>query len=148
MKLKQLLLSAYLMLGVSVSAQAAQINQQLTCYAQLTHVKNKLPVVSDHYASSDIGIIKKGVNAYQQYLQSAHIEPGMKQFPTMQAQVDAMQKAMVQKFDERYPQPRYFMDHAVMLNNCYKQYAPTKAQGDEAVQAMIKKIAEVAKQSG
>ena len=146
MKFKQLLLSACLMLSVSV--QAAQINEQLTCYAQLTHVKNKLSMVSDHYANSDIDLIKKGVNAYQQYLQSAHIEPGMKQFPTMQAQVDAMQTAMVQKFDENYPQPRYFMDHAVMLNNCYKQYTPTKAQGDEAVQAMIKKIAEVAKQDG
>jgi hypothetical protein len=128
------------------TANAGQINQQLTCQAHLTHLKSKLEAVKPKYGAAATLVIKNGIKAYQNFLKTKHIDPGMKSVPAMQAQVDQMQASMVSKYNEQFSQARYFSDNVMIVSNCYKQYPPESKSDDAMVRAMIEKLAKASQQ--
>ena len=146
--MKYFLISSYALFSLLLHtpANAAQINEQLTCQAHLTHLKGKLKAVKPNYGAAATLVIQNGIKAYQNFLKVEHIGPGMKSFPEMQPQVDQMQAMMVSKYNEQFSQARFFSDNVMIVGNCYKKFPPESKSDDAMVRAMIEKLAEVSQQ--
>jgi len=128
------------------------INDMQGCQAVIDFVDAKLDAVGDKYDASDVKIVRTGLDAYNAYIQSEIVTPGLLEFNSgdkgkadaMQAQVDAYKTTVTNAYSAKYPQNRLFTDHAVAINECAKKAVP--AGGDlEALKAALTKMVELAK---
>ncbi len=131
---------------MSNTSNAAQINQQLACKAHLNHIEQKLESLSQVYSSGALLKVRNGVKAYEAYLLEAHITPGMKEFPQMQAQVDQMQDIMRTNYDKQFADSKFFSNNAVIVQGCYEQFSPDEAAKKKLVEQMIDTILKLAQQ--
>jgi len=105
------------------------------------------------YNKVDVKIVTKGLRAYNAFLQTEHVTPGLLAFTNgdktaatdYQKQIDAYKAKIVQGLKAKHPQERIFTDQAVTINNCYTA-AP---MGDGKLQMMtdaVQGIVALAKQ--
>lgn len=143
--------------GVSAFALPAfakpSINDVQTCQAQLDFVDAKLASISK-YDKTKVKTVRSGLQAYNAFLQSEHITPGLSAYTggdaaknkDFQDQIDAYKATVVAGLNKRYPQPRVFMDHAVAINNCYSS-APMDAAGTAMMTEALQTFVELAKEN-
>jgi len=92
------------------------------------------------YDTTDVKTVTKGLRAYNAFLQTQHVTPGLLEFTKgdkaaaadYQKQIDAYKAKIVQGLKAKHPQERIFTDQAVAINNCYTS-AP---MGDDKLQMM------------
>jgi len=141
------------LIGVIIfSAQsfaAPSINDLQSCQALLDFVDDKLTQSPTSYPSSDIKLVRSGLDKYNDYIQKEVVSPSLLKFSggdvgkakAMQGQVDAYKKALVTSLHNRYKTPGVFTDHAIAINECAKKAAPSGKALDDlktALETMIK----------
>ncbi len=147
-------IGAMIFIGVSsLNAQAKMsVNQAQECQAILDFTIERVESVKK-YDTADVKTVTKGLRAYEAFLQTEHVTPGLLTFTNgdkaaaaeYQKQIDAYKAKIVQGLKAKHPQERIFTDQAVTINNCYSS-AP---MGDEKLQMMtdaVQGIVALAKQ--
>jgi hypothetical protein len=112
---------------------AALINEMQACQGLIEFLDQKLDSAPSSYSKADIKTVRKGLEAYDEYIQQEIVSPGLLEFnggdkgkaKDMQKQVDAYKESIVKQMNQRFPQDQLFMDHAIQLNNCAKQAVPS-----------------------
>jgi hypothetical protein len=152
MKLKALTFALALSITPQLSTAAPSINEMQGCQGVLDFIDTKLSAAPAKYAAADVQNIRKGLKAYNQYIQKSIVSPGLLSYTgndkakadALQVQVDAYKKTIVDSLNKRYPQNRLFTDHAVSINNCAKQAVPT-GQALEDLKVALHTIVKLAK---
>ena len=132
-----------LVMGFTAEAKPS-INDVQGCQAVLDFVDTRLATVKK-YDEADVKIARNALSAYNTFLQSEHIEPGLLAFTGgdkakaegFQTQIDAYKSGLVQAMDKRYAEPRIYTDQAVAIDGCY-----SKAPMDDASTPMMKEALE------
>ena len=150
MKIKSYLL----LLAASLSfntLSANLINDMQGCQAFIQHIDNILADAPDTYPKSDVKNVRKGLKAYNKYIQDEIVTPGLLKFngddkkkaKAMQAQVDAYKETVTKAYDEKF-KVKLFTDHAISINECAKKAVPA---GDdlESLKLALTTILELAK---
>lgn len=128
----------------SLTAHAKMsVNQAQECQAVLDFTIERIESVGK-YDKSDVETVTKGLRAYETFLQSDHITPGLLVFTkgdkkaaaNYQIQIDAYKRQIVNGLKAKHPQTRIFTDQAVAINNCYTS-AP---MGDDKLQMMTESV--------
>ena len=143
-------------LSVAVAPMAAQANMSVNdaqaCQAVLNFTIERVESVGK-YDKADVAVVTKGLRAYEAFLQSDHVAPGLleitngdhKAADNFQTQIDDYKAQLVEALKAKHPQDRIFTDQAVSINNCYTN-AP---MGEESLQMMtdaVQGIVELARQ--
>lgn len=131
MTLKKLLVTA-IFLFTAQTSMAALINEMQACQGLIEFLDQKLDSAPSSYSKADIKTVRKGLEAYDQYIQQDIVSPGLLEFnggdkgkaKDMQKQVDAYKESIVKQMNQRFPQDRLYEDHVIQLNNCTKQAVP------------------------
>ena len=132
MKLKILTLALLLSSAPQLSVAAPSINTMQGCQGILDFVDKKLSTPPAKYPQTDVQNIRKGLKAYNQYIQKDIVTPGLLAFTSgdkpkadaLQVQVNAYKTNIVTNLMKRYPQNRLFADHAISINDCAKEAVP------------------------
>lgn len=151
--MKKYVFIALFCIAPSLSIAAGLINKMQACQGMIDFLDIKLNSAPDKYSKEDIATIRKGLEAYDVYIQNEIVSPGLLEFnagdkakaDAMQAQVDAYKASLVNGFKGRYPQDSLFMDYAISLNNCAKDAVPS-GQALEELKAALAKIVKLSKQ--
>jgi len=150
---RALILSAVLLaLPVTASAQKPSLNIVQQCQAVLDFTSERVGDVKA-YDKTDVKTVQKGLNAYNSFLQSEHIKPGLLEFTNgdkkaakdYQTQIDAFKGQIVTGLKAKHPQPRIFTDQAIAINNCYEQ-APMDAGQTPMMKEVLETIIKLAQQ--
>lgn len=128
------------------------LNDMQSCQGLLDFIDKKLEKAPSKYPSSDIKLIKDGLNKYNKYIQNEIITPGLANFnkgdyskaKLMQKQVDAYKANLVKAYSKKYPQNRLYSDYAIAVNNCAKLAVP-KGKALEKLKASLHTIIKLAK---
>ena len=152
MKLKTFTLALLLSAAPQISMAAPSINDMQGCQGVLDFVDKKLNPAPSKYPPSDVQNIRKGLKAYNQYIQKDIVSPGLLSFTkgdkakaaALQKQVDDYKKTVVANLMKRYPQQRLFSDHAISINDCAKQAVPS-GQALEDLKVALHTIIKLAK---
>lgn len=153
--MKKLILISLLVITSHSSVAAGLINDMQSCQALINFIDTKLDVAPSSYDVSDVKKIKKGLKAYDQYIQREIVSPGLLQFNSgdktkadqMQKQVNTYKDKLIKQLETRYPANRLFTDQAIAVNNCAKKSVPTGQELEhlkEALNMMIK-LAKISK---
>jgi len=134
------------------SIAAGLVNEMQSCQGLLDFVEAKLDTVPETYPKGDVEKVRKGVKAYNKYIQNEIVTPGLLQATggdkakadEYQKQVDVYKGTLTKQFESRYPQKRLFSDHAIAINNCAKKAVPS-GQDLEALKQALNIIVELAK---
>ncbi|WP_299197516.1 hypothetical protein [uncultured Amphritea sp.] len=149
MRLNKVMVMALLIVTSPLTLAAGLINDMQSCQGLIEFIDKKLDSAPANYGKSEINNVRKGLDGYNDYIQSEIVEPGLLQYSNgdnakadaMQKQVDAYKQTVVKQLNARYPDNRLFTDHAVAINNCAKQAVPAGQPLEDlkgAVNAMIK----------
>ncbi|MEP4052784.1 MAG: hypothetical protein ABJN22_11115 [Litorimonas sp.] len=120
-------LAILLVTASSLTAEAKMsVNQAQECQAVLDFTIERVESVSK-YNKADVETVTKGLRAYEAFLQSEHVTPGLLVFTKgdqkaaadYQIQIDAYKAQIVNGLKTKHPQDRVFTDQAVTINNCY-----------------------------
>lgn len=133
MLFKKILLASLVCVIPQLSIAAPSINDMQTCQGLLDFLQIKLKKSPAKYSPADVAKVRKGLKGYNQYIQSQIVTPGLVKFnkgdkakaSAMQKQVDAYKLTLVKGYQQRYPQNRLFLDHAIAVNNCAKIAVPS-----------------------
>lgn len=141
MTLIKSIFGAMIIIGVaSLNAHAKMsVNKAQECQAVLDFTIERAESVKK-YDKGDVKTVTKGLRAYNAFLQTQHVTPGLLEFTKgdkpaaadYQKQIDAYKLKIVQGLKAKHPQERIFTDQAVAINNCYSS-AP---MGDDKLQMM------------
>lgn len=141
MTLIKSIFGATFLIGVaSLNAHAKMsVNKAQECQAVLDFTIERVESVKK-YDTTDVKTVTKGLRAYNAFLQTQHVTPGLLEFTKgdkaaaadYQKQIDAYKAKIVQGLKAKHPQERIFTDQAVAINNCYTS-AP---MGDDKLQMM------------
>ena len=146
-------LSLAFIAAISVSAHAKpSINDMQGCQAVIDFVDAKLASAPPQYEAADVKAARKGLKAYNSYIQNDIVSPGLLEFnggdaskaKAMQTQVDSYKASITAALNSKFPQQRLFMDHVVALNNCAKQAVP-KGTDLDALKAGMNAMVTMAK---
>lgn len=129
--LKVLVLS--LSLTISALGHANLINDMQSCQALNQFVINKLLSDDSPYTKQDSDNVVKGLVAYNAYIQSQIVSPGLLAFNNgdvekaqeMQEQVDSYKEELQDSFEQRYPNNKMVSDYAITINNCAQKAVPS-----------------------
>lgn len=132
-----------------VSSAAGLINEMQTCQGLLDFMEQKISAVSARYDVQELNKVRKGLDAYNGYIQREIVTPGLLQATggnkamadAYQKQVDAYKAGLVKQLAARYPQDKLLTDHAVAVNECSKKAVPSGAELEslkEALTTMVK----------
>lgn len=119
------------------------VNQAQECQTVLDFTIERVESVGK-YDDALVKTITKGLRAYEAFLQSDHVDPGLLEFTggdekaaaTYQTQINTYKAQVVSGLKAKYPQERIFTDQAVAINNCYTA-AP---MGDNKLQMMTDSV--------
>jgi len=119
------------------------VNQAQECQAVLDFTIERVESVKK-YDTADVKTVTKGLRAYNAFLQSEHVTPGLLEFTQgdkaaaadFQKQIDVYKAKIVQSLKAKHPQERIFTDQAVAINNCYNS-AP---MGDDKLKMMTDSV--------
>ena len=137
-------LTSLLVLAMSSVAQAKMsVNKAQECQAVLDFTIERVESVAK-YDAAKVKTVTKGLRAYEAFLQSEHVEPGLLEFTggdkkaaaEYQKQIDAYKAQLVTGLKAKHPQERIFTDQAVAINNCYTA-AP---MGDDKLKMMTDSV--------
>jgi len=150
--MKKHLIATVLSIVSSPLMAAGLINDMQTCQGFLNFIDTKLNTAPAEYAQQDITTVRNGLNAYNHFIQTEIVTPGLLQFNhgdkakanQMQKQVDDYKQTLVNQLQKRYPQDRLFMDHAIAINNCAKKAVP-KGNDLEALKTSLQTMVKLAK---
>ena len=141
MKLYSSLFLTSLLVGASsMTAQAKMsVNQAQTCQAILDFTIERVESVSK-YDKASVKTVTTGLRAYESFLQTEHVTPGLLEFTKgdqkaaadYQTQIDTYKGQLVAGLKAKHPQDRIFTDQAVSIDGCYTS-AP---MGDDKLQMM------------
>ena len=130
--------------AVPMAAQAKMsVNDAQACQAVLDFTIERVESVVK-YDKADVAVVTKGLRAYEAFLQSNHVTPGLleitngdqKAADEFQSQIDDYKAQLVEALKTKHPQERIFTDQAVSINNCYTN-AP---MGEENLQMMTDSV--------
>lgn len=152
MKLKKILIVVVFLIVPQLSLADRLINDMQACQGLIEFVDKRLDSAPAGYDKENIAKVRKGLDAYNQYIQNEIVSPGLLQFnggdkakaDGMQKQVDTHKQSLVKQFEARYPGNKLFSDHAIALNSCAKQAAPD-AQALEDLKVALHAILSLAK---
>jgi len=147
-KLKNLIILTLLFLIPQLSMAAGLVNDMQGCQGVIQFVDKKLDTAPDRYGPKEVTTVRQGLQAYNDYIQSDIVTPGLLKFTSgdqakatvLQNQVDTYIGTVVSQLNTRYPQNRLFTDHAILINNCAKKAVPSGQDLDalkQALQTMI-----------
>lgn len=147
MKLTKLLVIA----GLTITAHTASanlINDMQGCQAVIEFVNKKLESAPSTYSKDDVAAVRKGITAYNKFIQSEIVTPGLLQFnggdaakaEAMQKQVDAYKVQLVAGLEKRFAQAGLKTDHAVMINECAKKKVPSDKEELESLKTALQTI--------
>lgn len=111
----------------AVSAHAKMsVNKAQECQAVLDFTIERVESVKK-YDKADVKTVTKGLRAYEAFLQSDHVDPGLLKFTggdkkaakDYQKQINTYKAQLVAGLKAKHPQERIFTDQAVAINNCY-----------------------------
>lgn len=142
---RALILSAVLLaLPVTASAQKPSLNVVQECQAVLDFTYARVGQVK-RYDKKDVKTVQKGVKAYNDFLQSEHITPGLlgltggdkKAAKGYQNQIGTYKAQVVLALSNKHMHNRIFTDQAIAIDNCY-----SKVPMDEKHMPMMKETLE------
>ena len=140
------LLSIIVLSTVAKLAIAAPlVNQMQGCQGILDFV--------DLYSKNDVSVIKKGLDAYNSYIQNEIITPSIaatvandkNKAASLQKQINDYRATLVTQLSQRYPQKPLVTDYVVLINECTKKAAPG-GEPLEALKASFQLIIQLANQ--
>lgn len=119
------------------------VNKAQECQAVLEFTIERVKSVKK-YDKADVKTVVKGLKAYEAFLQTDLVNPGLLEFTggdkkaaaEYQKQIDTYKAQLVTAFKAKHPQDRIFTDQAVAINNCYTA-AP---MGDDKLQMMTDSV--------
>jgi len=152
MTIKALILAMFLIGYSQLSTAGRLINDMQSCQALIEFIGSKLDASPAGYSESAMGKVRKGLNGYNQYIQTEIVTPGLLKFnggdktkaSDMQKQVDDYKQSVLKAYETRYPKNTLLMDHAIALNNCAKKAVP-KGQALDNLKAALQSIVELSK---
>lgn len=150
--MKYIISAVVLALFSTASFGKGSINDMQGCQAVIDFVEAKLDPKPAQYTDKEVATVLKGLKAYDNYIQTEIVGPGLLQFnggdqakaDAMQKQVDAYKAQVKAAYDKRYPQHKLFTDHAVAINECAKKDVP-KGDDLEALKASLQMMVTLAR---
>ncbi|MCA6128703.1 hypothetical protein [Thalassolituus oleivorans] len=148
------LLSIIVLSTVAKLAVAAPlVNEMQGCQGILDFVNVKVSQASDLYSKNDISAIKKGLDAYNSYIQNEIITPSIaatvandkNKAASLQKQINDYRATLVTQLSQRYPQKPLVTDYVVLINECTKKAAPA-GEPLEALKVSFQLIVQLANQ--
>lgn len=152
--MKRIILTTLCLVAIplSATAQKPSVNVVQECQAVLDFTIERVAAVKS-YDKADVKLIRGGLTAYNNFLQSDHVTPGLLEFTSgdakaakgYQVQIDTYKAQIVKGLKAKHPQNKIFTDQAVAINNCY-QLAPMGADKTEKMKTLLETIIKLAQQ--
>lgn len=121
------------------------IGDMQTCQGLLDFLDKKL-ASSKTYSKSDVEKARKGLNAYNEYIQNNLISPRLakmgEQGSAIQKQVIEYRQAVASQYQKRFAADKIVFDNLMALDNCTKKLMPTGKTLDE-LKASLKVMIEM-----
>ncbi|MEP2652148.1 MAG: hypothetical protein ABJH06_09135 [Paraglaciecola sp.] len=147
--MKKLIMTGLLLIVSHSTMAVGMVNDMQLCQGVIEFVDKKLKAAPAYYDKADVKTVRKGLEAYDQYIQGEIVAPKLLKFNggdiekarVMQKQVDAYKMTVVNQLNTRYPQPNLFTDHAISINDCAKKAVPSGKELDklkDALNTMVK----------
>ncbi len=120
-------LTALILCALPATSHAKMsVNKAQECQAVLDFTIERVESVKK-YDEAAVQTVTKGLRAYEAFLQSDHVDPGLLEFTKgdekaaaeYQKQIDSYKAQLVAGLKAKHPQERIFTDQAVAINNCY-----------------------------
>ena len=147
-RMSTIVLIAVTLLSFQVSAARPSINDMQTCQGLIDFVSLKLEGLPLTYNKADVEIAQKGLDAYNKYIQSTFISPGLLTFSqgdknkaeALQEQVNIYKVKVVKSYENQYPYNKLSKGFIKSLNECTQKAVPNGHDLNMLKNAFIKMV--------
>lgn len=137
---------------VPSASSAPSINDMQGCQAIIDFVELKIEKAKSVYPEDDVEVVLTGLEAYDTYIQTTVITPGLLHYAAgdkpkaaaLQQQVNVYKQGLVDSLEKRFPQNRLYTDMAISLNDCAKKAVPD-GEALESLKSSLLKVVELSK---
>jgi len=139
MKKQTFILGTLMLLAIAPAIAKPSLNEMQTCQGLLEFITQMLTPTPAHYTPADIETVRQGLMAYNDYIQTEIITPGLLHYSegdvdkanALQPQIDVFKESVIVALKNRYPGSHLVTDQVVAVNNCTKMAVPA---GDKLAQ--------------